>query len=136
MLRNYVWQITGSGRGIGQGLAREFAKLGCKIACVDVDEELNNETVKELNHDYPDSAKAYKCNITVTQEVKELKKAVIADFGMVNILINNAGLITGARLTDFDDTLMNGVIGVNLTSHFIVSKFRYYYSALIQANNW
>lgn len=119
------FQITGSGRGIGQGLAREFAKLGCKVACVDVDEDLNQETVNDLNQNYPNSAKGYKCNIMNSEEVKTLKKAVINDFREVNILINNAGLITGASFTNFDDKFLNGVIGVNLTSHFIVSSQGY-----------
>lgn len=114
-------QVTGSGRGLGQGFVEKFAELGCKVACVDIDEELNTKTVTALNKKYPNCAKSYKCNIALSEDIKKLKEAVNQDFGNVNILINNAALIFGTPITEFEDSVLNTVLSVNLTSHFLVS---------------
>jgi NAD(P)-dependent dehydrogenase (short-subunit alcohol dehydrogenase family) len=115
--------VTGSARGLGSGFAEKFAKLGCKVACVDLDEELNKETVTAINEKYPESAKAYTCNVALSQEIADLKTAIAKDFGDVNIIVHNAALIAGAKMTEFEDIYVHGVITVNLTSHFLVSTY-------------
>lgn len=100
----------------------EFARLGCKVACVDIDPNSNQETVKLINEKYPGCAKAYICNVSLPNDIKALKEQVIKDFGQVNIFVHNAGIVGGSAMCDFDDTYMYNVININLTSHFVVSK--------------
>lgn len=114
-------QVTGSGRGLGQGFVEKFAELGCKVACVDIDEELNTKTVMAINKKYPNCAKSYKCNVATSEDIKKLREAVNRDFGYVNILINNAGLLFSAPIMEFEDQFLNAVLSVNLASHFLVS---------------
>lgn len=117
-------QITGTGRGLGRGYALKFAELGCKVACVDVDDKINQETVNLVNKKYPGSATLYHCNVAFPQEIRALRKAVEEDLGPVYIVLHNAAVITSRKITDFDDVYINGVIAINLTSHFYVSKSR------------
>lgn len=99
----------------------KFAKLGCKVACVDVDEDINKETVQMINEKYPGKAKSYNCNIGMTNEIRALKKDINKDFGPVDILVHNAGIIAGAPITQLEDVYVHGIITINLSSHFFVS---------------
>ncbi len=119
-------QVTGSGRGLGQGFARRFAELGCKVACVDIDESLNRDTVNLINEKYPGCSKAYKCNVGFSDEIRAVKEAVKKDFGDVNILVHNAGILMGNPVAEFDDIILHGVVGVNLISHFYVSTAKFF----------
>lgn len=105
----------------------KFADLGCKVACVDIDEEINRETVEIVNGKHANCAKAYTCDVSFSENVKNLRKAIEEDFGPVNMVIHNAGLIAGGPLIDFDDLYLLGIINVNLTSHFYVSLFSLLY---------
>ncbi len=106
---------------MGQGFAEKFADLGCKVACVDIDEAINTETVNLINEKYPGRAKSYTCNVIFADEIKAVKEAVKKDFGDVDILVHNAGLVAGAPITEVEDIYLHAMIGVNLTSHFLVS---------------
>lgn len=117
-------QVTGSGQGLGRGIAEKFAQLGSHVACVDIDENANQDTIKRINEEYPARAKAYSCNVAKMTEVKKLEEAVIKDFGRVDILINNAGLIANSSFVNQDEDFIDKIIGVNLTSHFYVRIFR------------
>lgn len=111
--------ITGTGRGLGQGLAMEFARHGCKIACAEIQSDLNEQTVKSVNEFAPGSCKGYFCDVGSVESVEELKRQVVADFGRVDILVNNAGLIAGGNLLSPDCSvgLVETVAKVNFLSH-------------------
>lgn len=121
-VKGKVVLVTGSGRGLGQGFVEKFAELGCKVACVDIDEELNTKTVMAINKKYPNCAKSYKCNVATSEDIKKLREAVNRDFGYVNILINNAGLLFSAPIMEFEDQFLNAVLSVNLASHFLLIR--------------
>lgn len=86
-----------------------------------------------INDQYPGSAKGYVCNIGMSNEIRDLKAAIEKDLGDVNIVVNNAGLIAGTPITDFDDAYVHGVISINLTSHFFVSTPSHFFKPLITA---
>ncbi|HET8707018.1 MAG TPA: SDR family NAD(P)-dependent oxidoreductase, partial [Pseudomonadales bacterium] len=127
-LKDKVVVVTGSGRGLGRAMAVEFAKAGAKIAVVDLDPAAVEETVakcKEVGSD----AKAYLINVAKEDQVIKLFDDVVADFGRLDGLINNAGILRDAMLVKFDKegnlekkmTLeqWQAVIDVNLTGVFL-----------------
>ncbi len=113
-------QVTGAGGGLGRGLALRFAKLGCKVACVDVGDAENEITVKQINELHPNCAKPYHCNIGSSEEIRNLRKNVESDFGCINILVNNAGLLYNCKAHEVDEKIASGIVAINLTSHFLV----------------
>jgi len=117
-LQGQVALVTGAGRGLGQGLAMAFAEQGCRVACVDIDDVSNQETVKKINEKFPDSARGYKTNVAKVEEIETLKESVEKDFGPVDLLINNAGLIVGQAILDEQVSTIEATISVNLKSHF------------------
>ena len=122
LLKNKNAIITGATRGIGKGIAIEFAKHGCNIAFTyskSIDQA--NSLEKELES-YNIKAKGYQSDASIFLDAEELISSVISDFSGIDILINNAGITKDnllMRLTekDFDD-----VININLKSVFNMTK--------------
>jgi short-subunit dehydrogenase len=92
-LRGKLVLITGSGRGIGRATALELAKAGMRIAVADLDLEAAEGVVRELGQAGAD-ARAYRLDVTDQKAFGALTERIEAEFGPVDVLINNAGIMT------------------------------------------
>ena len=122
LLEGKVAIITGASRGIGKGVAEVFAKHGANIAFTyssSVESALALE--KELNA-LGIKAKGYQSNAADFNEAQTFVDAVLAEFGSVDILINNAGIIKRTPIVEMEVEDFTAVITVDLISPFIVSK--------------
>ena len=124
MLKGNVALITGGSRGIGAAVAKKLASLGADVAIVySGNAEATDAVCDEGRETYGVKAQAYRCNVADFAAVKELVGKVKADFGTVNILVNNAGitkdgLVATIREQDFDDVLSVNLKGTfNLIRH-------------------
>lgn len=118
MLKGNVALITGGSRGIGAATARKLASLGADIAIVYAGNASAAENVRADCAALGVTARSYQCNVADFSAVKETVAQIKADFGTVNILVNNAGitkdnLIAMMKEQDFDD-----VLSVNLKGTF------------------
>jgi 3-oxoacyl-[acyl-carrier protein] reductase len=120
-LKNKVAIITGGANGIGKATAVRFAAEGAHIAIWDVQEEKALETIKTL---VEMGAKAvfYKVNTADAKMVQEAVAAVMNDFGKIDILINNAGILRDATLLKMTEEQFDLVIQVNLKGVFNCTK--------------
>ena len=114
--------VTGAARGIGKAVAMKFASEGANIAftyssSVSSAEELE----KELNA-MGVQAKGYQSNAAKFDEAETFVKAVLADFGTVDVLINNAGITKDNLLMRMSEADFDQVIDVNLKSVFNMTK--------------
>jgi 3-oxoacyl-[acyl-carrier protein] reductase len=122
LLENKTAIITGASRGIGRGIALEFAKQGANVAftyssSVDAALALENE-LKELGI----NAKGYQSNAANFDAAQNLAKEVLTDFGSIDILINNAGITKDNLLMRISEDDFDKVIEVNLKSVFNLTK--------------
>ena len=124
MLKGNVSLVTGGSRGIGAAVAKKLASLGADVAVVySGNQEAAEEVCGECRETYGVKAQAYRCNVADFSAVKELVSQVKADFGTVNILVNNAGitkdgLVATMREKDFEDVLSVNLKGTfNLIRH-------------------
>lgn len=119
MLNGKVALVTGGSRGIGAAVAKKLASLGADIAVVyGGNTEKAERICEEIRASYGVKAQCYACNVADFAEVKQTVSQIKADFGTVNILVNNAGitrdgLIATMKEQDFDD-----VLDVNLKGAF------------------
>jgi len=114
--------ITGASRGIGRGIAEVFAKQGANVAFTySSSVEAANELEKELNA-LGVKAKGYKSNAASFTESQELADAVVAEFGSIDVLINNAGITKDNLLMRISEDDFDKVIEVNLKSVFNMTK--------------
>lgn len=99
--------------------------MGAKVACVDIDEEGGNETAQIINDDGGVAA-SYKCDVSNRDEIRVLHGRVKDDLGLVDILINNAGIVWGHMYVDpLKDQFIINQINVNLMGQFWASDTLY-----------
>lgn len=117
--------ITGGGgrspKSLGRLLAYRFADLGCKIVIWDLDQDSINEVVTEI-HKRGGIAKGYKCDITNYREVYSVADIVRQEIGEVDVLINNAGIVSGKRILEAREASMEATMKVNAIAHFWTVK--------------
>lgn len=114
--------VTGASRGIGREIAKSLAKQNIKvIANYNNSEEKAIELKKELEAEgiMIDIVKA---DVSKREEIKDLVKYAIENYGKIDILINNAGISEYKLFTDETDEDWNKVINTNLYSAFAVSQ--------------
>lgn len=114
--------VTGAGRGIGKAIAYAFAAEGAKVAVVSRSEGSCNAAADEINAEFSGAAKAYAVDVASYDAVQELGKQVIADFGGVHILVNNAGVTRDGLLMRMKDSDWDTVLDTNLKGAFNTVK--------------
>ncbi|AOW16053.1 3-oxoacyl-[acyl-carrier-protein] reductase [Polaribacter vadi] len=122
LLENKSAIITGATRGIGRGIAVEFAKQGANVAFT---YSSSVEAAKELEEElkaFGVSAKGYQSNAANFDAAQELAKEVLAEFGTIDILVNNAGITKDNLLMRISEDDFDKVIEVNLKSVFNLTK--------------
>mgnify|MGYP002711979791 CR=1 FL=1 len=122
LLENKNTLITGATRGIGKGIALEFAKQGANIAftynsSIEAAQNLENELSS-----YGIKAKGYQSNAASYEAAQDLAKEVLNEFGTIDVLINNAGITKDNLLMRITEEDFDKVIEVNLKSVFNLTK--------------
>lgn len=111
--KNKVVVITGAGSGIGQALALDFSKRGANLALNDINMERLEETAKQAE---ANGSKVFiqKIDMASREAVYSFRDDVVAHFGQVDVVINNAGVALGtARLKDVLYKDFDWVMGIN-----------------------
>lgn len=113
--------ITGSGMGLGRLMAIEFGKRGAQLVLWDINEKLNMETKGILDQQGIKSS-AYTIDLSDAQQIYQTAEKVQKEVGDVDILINNAGIVSGKKLFECSDALMEKTMAVNSNSLFYTCK--------------
>ena len=114
--------VTGATRGIGKGIAIEFANQGANVLFTYSSSE---KLAKELEHKFKDSdviVKGYKSDASSFDESVILIEKILKDFTEINILVNNAGITRDNLLMRMTEDDFDKVIEVNLKSVFNMTK--------------
>ncbi|HEY9123494.1 MAG TPA: 3-oxoacyl-[acyl-carrier-protein] reductase [Bacteroidales bacterium] len=114
--------ITGGARGIGKAIALKFASEGANIAITDLIYDDNVKAFEAELNAMGIKAKAYASNAAKFDETQTVVNQIIADFGRVDILINNAGITKDGLLMRMTEEQWDAVINVNLKSAFNFTK--------------
>ena len=122
LLENKTAIITGATRGIGRGVAVEFAKQGANVAFTySSSVDAANALEIELNA-LGIKAKGYQSNAAEFETAQELAKEVLKEFGSIDVLVNNAGITKDNLLMRISEDDFDKVIEVNLKSVFNLTK--------------
>jgi len=122
-MKDKVVLITGSAQGIGRAIALKFAKTGAKIALNDIEAQKENlEKVKKEIEELGSEAKYYFADVSKYEEVERMIKEIEKDFGRLDVLVNNAGIIKDRTLAKMTPDEWKAVIDVNLTGTFNCTK--------------
>ncbi|MDE3096542.1 MAG: SDR family oxidoreductase [Chloroflexota bacterium] len=106
-LEGRVAIVTGASRGVGEYMAREFAKEGCNIVVAARTEEQQDPKLPGTIHDTARElsamgvrAVAVRCDVTDEESVNAMTRRTLDEFGRIDILVNNAGIMVPQKLVD------------------------------------
>lgn len=116
--------VTGGSRGIGAATVKYFAKNNYNVVInyVSNDEAAEN-LKKEIENNYKVEALTIKANVKEEKEVKELVNKVVNKFGIIDCLINNAGIAIDSTLEDKTVENFQEILNVNLIGTFLMCKY-------------
>ncbi|HWQ05294.1 MAG TPA: SDR family oxidoreductase [Longilinea sp.] len=116
--------ITGSTRGIGFALAREFLKRGCQVVISGRKNEGVEASVNELTKEFPaERIDGFQCDVTSYDQVKELWERSGEKFGHIDIWINNAGISNGQALPwEIPPDELKSVVDTNILGELYGTK--------------
>ncbi len=116
-LKDKVALVTGASTGIGAAVAREFGRLGARVAVHYLNSADAAEDVAASVRAAGSEAVALRADARSSQAMRELVQATIARFGRLDILVNNAGiLVRRVPIEQFDDAIFEEVVNVNVRS--------------------
>ncbi len=103
-----------AGTGIGFAAARRCLAEGAGVLISDIHERRLGEAADKLGGEFGERPPTALCNVTVQEDVEALFEAAVAEFGHVDVMINNAGLGGTANLVDMTDEQWHAVLDVTL----------------------
>ena len=119
MLNGKTAVVTGGSRGIGEAIVYKLASMGANIAVIYAGNAAAAEKVcKKCGQRYSVEARAYQCNVADFSAVKEAVVKIRADFGAVQLLVNNAGITHDGLLAMMKEEDFDTVLDTNLKGAF------------------
>jgi 3-oxoacyl-[acyl-carrier protein] reductase len=129
-LQDSVIAITGGGQGLGRAMAEFLAAKGARLALIDLMPEKLDQAAEACKNAGGD-AKTYVCNVAKEADVEATFESIVKDFGQLNGLINNAGILRDGLMVKVKDGQVEkrmelaqwqSVIDVNLTGVFLCGR--------------
>lgn len=120
-LEGKVVVVTGAAAGIGEASSRLFARHGAKVACIDLDAG-RMERVCAAIHSEGHQAEAFTGNVAQSAQVQWIVEEVLARYGRIDVLFNNAGIVVGGKIHEMDEESWDKAFAVNVRSMFLLSR--------------
>jgi 3-oxoacyl-[acyl-carrier protein] reductase len=114
--------ITGASKGIGKGIATAFAQQGANVAFTYLSSVEQGQALENELAQYGTTVKGYRSDASQMADAEKLVADVLADFGQIDIVVNNAGITKDNLLMRMGEEDFNRVIQVNLNSVFNMTK--------------
>ncbi|SET08206.1 3-oxoacyl-[acyl-carrier protein] reductase [Natronincola peptidivorans] len=115
--KDKVVVITGGSQGIGRAIALSFARAKAKVIIMDINKELAEKVQDEITKEGFD-AKVYKLDVSNAEETKKTIDEITAEYGKIDVLINNAGIVDTKRFVDSSEKDWDRMININLKGVF------------------
>ncbi|MBD7944156.1 MULTISPECIES: SDR family NAD(P)-dependent oxidoreductase [Psychrobacillus] len=113
--------VTGGSKGIGKDIALTFAKLKANVVISGRDNQVLEETLKELKN-YNNRCMAVQGDLSIIENIKNLIETTAKEFGTIDILINNAGVNIAKPALEVTEADWDTVLDLNLKSVFFTSQ--------------
>jgi 3-oxoacyl-[acyl-carrier protein] reductase len=117
ILEDKVAIVTGAGQGIGHGIALKLAREGARVVASDANVETALQTASEIES-LGHTALSMRTDVADPSEVSQMVEETVAQFGKIDILINNAGIARSGTLLKLTEQAWDEVLDVNLKGVF------------------
>lgn len=122
LLQGKTALITGASRGIGRGIAIKFAEQGANIAFTFLSSIEKGKALEQELEAFGIKAKGYQSDAADFKAADDLVNQIVADFGTIDVLVNNAGITRDTLLMRMTEQQWDEVINANLKSVFNLTK--------------
>ena len=126
MEQNKTALVTGASRGIGRAIALQLAEDGFDIAVIFAGNEAAAQETCDLIEQKGRKAMPVRCDVSDPQQCRDAVKAVLDNFGGIDVLVNNAGITRDALVLSMKEEDFEKVIDTNLNSAFYMIKNTYH----------
>jgi len=110
--------VTGGVKGIGRAAVNIFVRDGGKVSVLDIDND-----GEKLQNEFDGNVQFLLCDVSNSMQVQSSVRKAIQHFGELDVLVNNAGINRYATVTETSEEEWDLVMGVNLKSAFLTSKY-------------
>lgn len=121
-LKDKIAIVTGGGGGLGQALCHRLADEGCHVVVVDLNEESAKETADQIKANTGRRSLAIKVDVTDEEQVSALVDRTVSEFGQLDIMVSNAGILIAEAVDEFPADKWRLVMEVNLVGYFLCAK--------------
>ncbi len=123
LLDNKVALITGAGSGIGQGIAKKFAQEGAKVIIDYVGPSEGAEQTLDMVKKAGSDGIIVQADVTDMQQIQHLVEEGWSKFGLIDVLVNNAGMEKKAAFLEIQEADYDKVLDVNLKGPFFLAQY-------------
>ena len=113
--------ITGAGSGLGEGYAQAFGESGATVICAGLNKDRLEDTVRKITES-GGTARAFTVDVTDLDSIKALVAAVEAEYGRIDVLVNNAGYENIQPFLEVTPQVYDDIMNVNLKGVFFVAQ--------------
>ena len=123
LLQDRIALVTGGAQGLGQAICARLADEGCHVIVADLNEPKAIETARSISTTTDRRAIAIQVDVTDEAQVEALVKRCVDEFGRLDILVSNAGILIAEEITEFPAEKWRAVMNVNLFGYFLCAKY-------------
>lgn len=121
LLQDRIALVTGGAQGLGQAICIRLAQEGCHVVVADLNEDKAKETA-EIIRGMGKHSLAVKVDVTKEDQVSAMVDRAVQEFGRLDILVANAGILIAEEISEFPAEKWLAVINVNLYGYFLCAK--------------
>lgn len=122
LLENRVALVTGGGQGLGEALCKRLAAEGCHVVVADLNDEAARKVASDIAGGGDRRSIAVKVDVTDESQVAAMVERTVQEFGRLDIVVSNAGILIAGEITEFPAEKWRAVMNVNLFGYFLVCK--------------
>lgn len=122
VLPDRIALVTGGAQGLGKAICHRLAKEGCHVLVADLNEEKAIQTAESISALTDRRAIAVRVDVSDEAQVEVMVNRCVQEFGRLDILVANAGILLAEEITEFPAEKWRAVMNVNLFGYFLCAK--------------
>ncbi len=122
ILQDRIALVTGGAQGLGAAICARLANEGCHVVIADLNEAKAAGTARDIAAASGRRLLAVEADVTDEAQVEALVKRAVQEFGRLDLLVSNAGILIAEEVTEFPAEKWRAVIDVNLFGYFLTAK--------------
>lgn len=119
IIKNKTIIITGAAQGFGAGIAKLLSEQGANIVIADLNTKLGKSMAEKLNKNVTTNTAIFiECDVSVFSSVERMVEATVEEFGRIDVLISNAGILRAGSIEEMDPETFDLITKINYQGYF------------------